>query len=294
MNAPTPAVVAVVVHHEQPERCVETVRRLRGQGVPLQRLVVVDNGTSLRGVPVDAEVVEAGGNLGFGGGANVGLRLLLASDESWEWALVLPHDARPAPGCLPRLLEVTAARPRAGLASAEYGTDEKPVVDPYFGGMTVACERGDGWEPAGFAHGTFLLLRRACIEDVGLFDESYFAYCEEADLAVRAARAGWEVGMVWGAVVSNPHQGTPSPAVDYLMVRNTVALVRRHFGRYRAGIRFVMAPFVGRGSVWYDRRARRLALRDVLLGRLGPPPASLTGARARPPSPTATPARPRA
>lgn len=285
------AVVAVVVHHEQPRRCAATVRRLRDQGVPLARVVVVDNGSSLRrsGVQVDADVIETGANLGFGGGANVALRRLLASGERWEWALVLPHDASPEPGCLRRLLEVASARPRAGLASAEYGTDEKPVVDPYFGAMTVACERGDGWEPAGFAHGTFLLLRRACIEEVGLFDESYFAYCEEADLALRAARAGWEVGIVWGAVVSNPHQGTDSAVVDYLMVRNTVALVRRHFGRYRAGVRFVMAPFSGRASVWYDRRARRLALRDVLLGRLGPPPASLT--RSRPRAPTVTPAR---
>ena len=284
------SVVAVVVHHEQPQRCAETVRRLREQSVPLARVVVVDNGSSLRGTTIDAEVIEAGTNLGFGGGANAGLRYLLDADQEWDWALVLPHDARPAPHCLRRLLDAAAARPHAGLASAEYGMDEKPVVDPYFGAMTVACERGEGWEPSGFAHGTFLLLRRACIEDVGLFDESYFAYCEEADLAVRATRAGWEVGMVWGAVVDNPHQGTASAVVEYLMVRNTVTLVRRHFGRYRAVVRFVMAPFWGRGSVWYDRRARMLALRDVLRGRLGPPPASLT--RRRPPSRTKTRARP--
>jgi N-acetylglucosaminyl-diphospho-decaprenol L-rhamnosyltransferase len=297
VTAAAAGVAAVVVHHEQPGRCADTVRRLQSQGVPLARLVVVDNGSSVgalsalrASLPDGAELVEAGANLGFGGGANVGLRLLLDDGDgrsAWQWALVAPHDAHPDDGCLRALVDAAAARPMAGLASAEYGIDEKPVVDPYFGGMTVAATRGSGWEPAGFAHGTFLLLRRACLDAVGLFDESYFAYCEEADLAIRARAAGWEVGMVWGAVVVNPHQGTPPPVVDYLMTRNTIVLVRRHFGRYRASVRFTMAAVTlvwcwlrpSRRTPWYDARARAMALRDVVRGRLGPPPASVVVAR---------------
>ena len=43
-----------------------------------------------------------------------------------------------------------------------------------------------------------LFARRGALEDVGLFDERYFAYCEEADLGLRAVAAGWEVGLVRG------------------------------------------------------------------------------------------------
>ena len=39
-----------------------------------------------------------------------------------------------------------------------------------------------------------MLARRECLADVGLFDERYFAYCEEAELAIRAKQAGWQVG----------------------------------------------------------------------------------------------------
>src|SRR3546814_11219572 len=81
-----------------------------------------------------------------------------------------------------------------------------------------------------FAHRTLLL-------EVGLFDERYFAYCEEADLALRAKAQGWETGLVRGAIVVNPHMGTPSRTVDYLQLRNTLLLVREHSGRYHATIR---------------------------------------------------------
>ena len=281
-------VTAIVVHREEPERLADTLTLLRSQGVAL-RVIVVDNGSSsatvaaVRGLLAEGDsLVETGANLGFGGGANAGLRRWLASGRG-EWALVLPHDARPATDCLVKLVAAACARPGAGLASAEYGDDELPVVDPYFGGMTISCERGEGWQSTGFAHGTFLLVRRACIEKIGVFDERYFAYCEEADLSIRASRAGWDVGMVWGARVSNPHQSSPVPLVDYLMVRNTIVLVRRHFGRYHGAVRLVMAAGStawcairrSRRPPWFSLRARLLALRDAVVGRLGPPPATL-------------------
>lgn len=277
MTAP---VRAVVVHRNQPERCRETVALLRGQGVAVE-VVIVDNGSDPAARAVidsiaGARVIDAGGNAGFGGGANVGLRDWLADPDGGEWALVLPHDARPEPDCLRTMLDAVAGVATAGLVSAEYGGDEVPVVDPYLGAMTVPATRGTGWQRADFAHGTFLLLRRACIEQVGLFDESYFAYCEEADLAVRARGRGWDAGIVWGAVVHNPHQGSPGPVVDYLMVRNTVRLVRIHFGWHHAMFRLLLAAVgIGRSSPWYDARARALAVRDSLLGRTGPPPDSL-------------------
>ena len=247
------------------------------------RILVVDNGSEPVPVVEGAEVIATGANLGFGPGANVGLRRWLDDPDAGEWALVLPHDALPEPGCVERLVGAAAGRSRAGLASAEFGDAEVPVVDPYFGGITMRAERGDGWQSVDYPHGTMMLLRRACLEEIGLFDESYFAYCEEADLGVRARRAGWEVGMVWGAVVRNPHQSEPSASVDYLMLRNSLFLVRRHFGRYKAFIRFCMAVGTAlwlavrpsRRTPWYSFAARRMALRDFLRGRLGPPPPEL-------------------
>jgi N-acetylglucosaminyl-diphospho-decaprenol L-rhamnosyltransferase len=113
-----------------------------------------------------------------------------------------------------------------------------------------------------------------------MFDERYFAYCEEADLALRAAAAGWETGLVRGAVVVNPDTGTRVAAIDYLQLRNTLLLVREHFGRYKAFIRWCLAVVqLVRGLVqpsnrgpYYVASARAWALVDHVRGRYGPPP----------------------
>ncbi|HUF31935.1 MAG TPA: glycosyltransferase [Acidimicrobiales bacterium] len=282
---------AVIVHRRQPEACVRTGRLLLEEGV--DRLIVVDNGSGpealaavVAGLPA-AEVIDLGANAGFGPGANAGVRRWLDEGPSaGEWVLVCPHDATPEPGCVATLVKAAEARPRAGLACAEYGDHHepkaRPVVDPYLGGILVATDRRPGWEDAGHPHGTMLLARRACLEEVGLFDERYFAYCEEADLGMRAREAGWEVGIVWGAIVRNPTMSSETGVPEYLMLRNTLLLLREHFGVRHAAFLYLIAVLFtvrgvlgGRKTLYWDLRGRLFALRDAPLGRVGPPPAAL-------------------
>jgi len=279
-----PPLTVVLIHWNQPARCVRTAHAFAQQGLPID-LVIVDNGSHpdaiahLQAELPQASLLALGRNTGFGPAANAGLRWWLEHGAG-DWVVVAPHDALPEPECLARLLDAVSGRAGAGLASAEYGEPGKPVVDRYFGGILVDSDRVPGWEAAGHPHGTLMALRRACLEDIGLFDERYFAYCEEADLGERARRAGWEVGVVWGAVVRNPSWDVGGEVADYLMLRNSLLLVRHHFGRYPAFIRLVMA--VGstawqlvvprRRSPVFSAVARGRAIRDFLLGRFGPPP----------------------
>jgi len=257
------------------------------------RIAVVDNGsapaaldTVRAGLPAEVALLEQGANTGFGPGANAGFRWFLARDPA-DWLAVCPHDARPLPGCLARLVAETAARPRAGLASADVGDGLTPIVDRYFGAIPAPARVTDGWEDAGYPHGTLMIARRRCLEDVGLFDERYFAYCEEAELALRAKRAGWQVGVVRGADVRNGYVGSRAAVIDYLQLRNTLLMVREHSGRYHAFIRLTIAlgqlahgavvP-AARGPYWAPG-ARALAIADHLWGRYGPPPPGLFGTR---------------
>lgn len=283
-----PAVDLVIVHRDKPVPLLRTVGRFLDQSV-VPRIVVVDNGSApaaldrvRAGLPAGVALVEAGDNTGFGPGANIGLRWLLAHDPA-PWLAVCPHDADPLPGCLERLVTVAAAQPMAGLASADVGDGLTPVVDRYFGAIPAPATVVDGWEPSGYPHGTLMLARRECLAAVGLFDERYFAYCEEAELAIRAKAAGWQVGVVRGAEVRNTDVGSRAAVVDYLQLRNTLLMVREHSGRYHATIRLAIALWdLAAGSVAPDRRgpywaprARVLALAHHLRGRYGPPPAEL-------------------
>ena len=215
--------------------------------------------------------------------------LFLAHDPA-DWLAVCPHDARPLPGCLARVVAEADAQARAGLASADVGDSLTPVVDRYFGAIPAPATVARGWEPAGYPHGTLMLASRRCLEDIGLFDERYFAYCEEAELAIRAKAAGWQVGVVRGAEVRNMHVGSRAAVVDYLQLRNTLLMVREHSGLYHATIRLLIALWQlasgavvpsRRGPYWAPR-ARVLAIADHLRGRYGPPPAELFGPASEP------------
>ena len=280
----------VIVHWNRADRCVATVARFLAQEVAGGvRVVVVDNGSTPEqvgvlkaGLPDDVPLVALPRNRGFGPGANAGFRHVLDQPEPDDvpWVGLAPQDAEPAPDCLARMLDAVAPRPRAGLASADFGDGATPVVDPYFGGILAPAAVAEGWEPAGHPHGTLMLARRELLEEVGLFDERYFAYCEEADLALRAAAVGWETGLVRGARVRNPDTGTRVAAIDYLQLRNTLLLVREHFGRYKATIRWILGVLQLVGGLvrpstrgpYYVAGARVQALVDHARGRYGPPP----------------------
>ncbi len=247
---------------------------------------MVDNGSAPGEVAIlraaGVRLVELGENRGFGAAANAGIRHWLA-EEAEEWVAVVPHDAEPAPDATARLLAATATEGRVGLVSADVGDQARPVVDPYIGALPGRSLGPTGWEPADYPHGTMLLASRACLEDIGLFDESFFAYGEEADLGLRARRMGWPVGIVRGAMVTNPTMSSATAAVDYLKQRNTLLLIRRHFGWWPATMRVVMAlgqllrgvVFPASRPPWFSPGARRRAMWDGYRGRGGPPPADL-------------------
>ena len=291
----------VIVHWNQVAACVETVDRFLDREVPV-RVTVVDNGSTAEAVELlrdavaarraalgDAavELVEVGANAGFGPGANVGLRRFLADPEDGEWVALAPHDVDPFPGCLGAMLDAAQAEPMAGLMCADVGDGMVPVIDPYFGGMVVPAADplpdAPRWETVDYPHGTLMLLRRGCLDEVGVFDERFFSYCEEADLALRARRAGWRIGLVRGARVQNIHIGSGVTVVDYLQTRNTLLLVQEMSGWYHAFIRccFTLTQVV-RGvrdpstrPPIFDARARLLGIRDFLLRRFGPPAAAV-------------------
>ena len=283
----------VLIHWNQAARCLTAAERYAAQDVAV-RLTVVDNASrpeeiaqlreglaALAGEFDRAPVLlEQTSNLGWGPGLNVGLRRWLDDPDGSEWCGVAPHDALVAEGCLRRILEEGAGRPKAGLISADVGDGMTTVIDRAFGPVIVPAKVTTGWEPMDYPHGTLFLARRACLAEIGLFDERYFAYCEEADLGERARRAGWEVGIVRGADVRNPVTSGRIALVDYLEERNTLLLVRDNFGRWPAFVRLVLGLWmVARG--WrrpdrrrdiFDARARLQAMTDHLRGRYGPPP----------------------
>jgi N-acetylglucosaminyl-diphospho-decaprenol L-rhamnosyltransferase len=277
----------VIVHHDRPQACAATVAafdRLPEVG----SVCVVESSTDganaehLRRLLPDAEIVDGGGNIGFGPGANLGLRRWLDTGTG-DWVGIAPHDAIPAPDAIARIMDAVADRPDAGLACAEFGPDYAllPVVDKVMGGYYRPATRGVGWQDVDYPHGTLLVARRTTLDDIGLFDERYFAYCEEVDLGLRARDRGWSVGLVWGAIVTNGRL-PPQLLADYLQLRNTLLLVHSRFERRDVRARVILAVLAIAARAVRDRRLGILhvrlgarALLDYRRRRFGPPPAAV-------------------
>ena len=284
-----PTVTVVLIHRDRADAIERTVTAFRDQTVAT-RIIVVDNGStattvaSLPDLIGDAELIDAGANLGFGPGGNVGLRRFLV-DGVGEWVAIAPHDALPNPDTLEKMLAEVADRPRVGLMSADVGDGKIPVIDPYLGTIEAEPTVEAGFDAADYPHGTLMMCRRGCLDEVGIFDERYFAYCEESELAIRAARAGWTCGVIRGAMVRNPGMSASIERVAYLQHRNTLLMLREHYGRKNAWFRILVALLLipigtvhppSRGLHW-SPRGRLKGIRDYLLGRFGPPPDDVGG-----------------
>jgi GT2 family glycosyltransferase len=112
-------------------------------------------------------------------------------------------------------------------------------------GMLIAADgsskqRGHGENPAQysteqdslFPSGSAAMYRRTMLEEIGLFDESYFLYCEDTDLGLRGRWAGWECAYVPGAVVEHRYShsaGRASTLKAYLVERNRIFTVFKNF-----------------------------------------------------------------
>jgi GT2 family glycosyltransferase len=101
-------------------------------------------------------------------------------------------------------------------------------------------QRGHGEPPGNFAapgdtlcpSGSAALYRRAMLDEIGLFDEGFFLYCEDTDLGLRGRWAGWECAYVPGAIVEHRYSqsaGRASPLKAYFVERNRLYMVIRTF-----------------------------------------------------------------
>jgi hypothetical protein len=218
----------VTVNYRTPDLAVRALGSLaaeRSMALPLEA-VVVDNASGdgsaarIRAAVQDqgwggwARVLESPRNGGFGAGNNLAIRAALASPRPPATVLLLNPDAALDPGCLQSLLAFLDAHPKAGMVgpATEVRRGVPHSTAFHFPGFLNSLDEGlhfgplsrvlARWRlafpPAGSPHqadwlsGGCVLIRRELLEEVGLFDEGYFLYFEEVDLAWRAARAGWE------------------------------------------------------------------------------------------------------
>ncbi|MCB0217921.1 MAG: glycosyltransferase family 2 protein [Caldilineae bacterium] len=208
--------------------------------------------------------------------------------------LLVNDDARFEPGAVAALVEALLASPRAAAASPKLCYADRPGILNGSGGQVLpargwAALRGAGEADRGqyddllwadYPSGAACLLRPAALDAVGLFDEAYYLYYEDADWGLRARAAGWATRYAPRGRVQ--HVGSAGTAGDparrrYYNVRNRLRFARRHaapLGRLRAWLETLrLAAVQPLRWLWPERRrdaeAVMLGIADHLRRRYG-------------------------
>jgi GT2 family glycosyltransferase len=232
--------------------CLESLRHLH---YTAHRVVVVDNGSSddslggLRraGALSAAEVIDAGSNLGYAGGNNLGIRYAL--DHGADFVLVLNNDTTVDPMLLDELIAAAERNPAAGcfgpwifymheperlwFTQTAWAPADSAFTAP--GKGRLASELPQESTPTEYACGAALFFRAGVARQIGLFDERFFLVYEDADWCARARRAGFECvtvpsARVWHKIGTS-FGSEASPLRTYFSIRNKLLWAEKNLSR---------------------------------------------------------------
>jgi hypothetical protein len=296
-NQTTPVVVVLLNWRRAHDTmtCLDSLAALAG---PKPAVIVCDNDSrdgsvaSLKAYadnsPLNIRILETGGNRGFAGGVNVGLRAALA-DPDMQYVWILNNDTQVHPAALNALLEKTAVEPEIGICGSTLLYLDAPekiqavgglynswlgTTRHYLGHETYSAERCRAFDETtlDYVVGAAMFVPRTVLETVGLMDEHYFLYYEEIDWAcqMRYKRPDLHLAYAPDSIVyhaegastgSNDRNGKRyAYASDFYMLTSRLKCTRKNFPErlwsVRLSMLLVMLNRMRRGN-W---AAARLAL----------------------------------
>lgn len=233
--------------HQDTLVCVES---LIAAGIPVERIIVVDNGSTDGSARVlrdrfgaSLPLIESRENLGFARGNNLGLGYAL--DHGAHWILLLNNDTHVAATFLSELTRAVQSGEQFAIYSPLILYHDSPNRIWYLGDrlvpgllFTYSLYRHQNdrpeWPallPVDFVTGCSMLVKRQVFENVGLFDPTLFMYGEDVDFCWRARQAGFRLAAVprakmWHKVSTSSNRDRPMSR--YQRMRNQNRFYRVH------------------------------------------------------------------
>ena len=185
-------------------------------------------------------IIELPENIGYTGGNNVGLRAARG-----RYLALLNDDTRLHSDWLKNMVESLEKQADYGMAACKILSYYHPEIidnvghifcrDGTFRGRgRLEEDRGqyDREEEVLSPSGCAFLVRREALDEVGLLDDDFFIYGEDADLSLRIRLAGWKVVYVPSSIVYHKYSATTgaySPFKAFLVERNRIWLTVKNF-----------------------------------------------------------------
>lgn len=221
-----PAATAIVVNWNGARVVIEALESLLRQDLDGLEVVVVDNASEdgsdaaiERRFGPRVRLLRSPRNVGWGAGNNVAIRA-----SSAPHVIVLNNDAVAQPGFARELVATASTDPRVGLVAAKVLDHQRPSIIDTVGHSLYpdGLNRGrgrleqdlgqyDAEREALFPSGAAALYRRSMLDEIGLFDERFFLYGDDAELGLRARLAGWRCAFNPRAVALHRYSHSAGP-----------------------------------------------------------------------------------
>jgi GT2 family glycosyltransferase len=256
-----PLVYIILVTWNGKEVTLDCLASLRNIDYRNTIVVLVDNASSdgtaeaVRERFPQTVILENDTNLRFAGGNNVGIRYAL--DAGAQHILLLNNDTIVDRDFLSRMVERVTANPSTGVVVPKIYYHDAPTRIWFAGGEISfwtgtmrhrgirEIDRGQ-YERActtDYATGCCMLVPAEVVRKVGMLDDSYFIYTEDADWSLRIRRSGYMIRYEPGAKVWHRLSVSAGGHLSWFKMKNKFLSNMRFFARYASWYHWLVFPW---------------------------------------------------
>lgn len=261
-GTPLSTIAVILVNWNGRDVTLECLRSLRNVTTPGLHIIVVDNGSddgsveAIRNEFPAVEILPQRENLRFAGGNNVGIRRAL--DEGASFIVLLNNDTTVDPDFARVLSSRLHSDPGCGMAAPKIYYYDAPDKIWFAGGEisfwtgtmkhTGIREKDDSRfneaRTIDYASGCCMMVRSEVIAKVGMLDEAYFIYGEDADWCMRIRNAGYTIWYEPAAKVWHKLSVSAGGHLSTFKLKNKYFGSLRFFARYAKWYHWLTWPWL--------------------------------------------------
>jgi len=247
-----PKISVIIVNYNGQDFLADCLESVLKSDYPNYEVILVDNNSSDNSVNIiknkfqQVKIIINKKNFGFARANNIGIQ-----QANGDAFLLLNNDTVVSPQLVRQLADELFNSSKVGVVGPKiyfYGTD---II--WFAGGQIDWQNFESWHigrnkqekdlkndilrEVDFITGCTLMIKKEVIQQVGLLDENFFAYYEDADLCMRVKKAGFKVvyvpfGGVWH-IKSATARRYVSLRLKYNLWRNKFIFYWRYAPQYR-------------------------------------------------------------
>jgi GT2 family glycosyltransferase len=278
-----PEVSIVIVNWNGKQYLKDCLRTVFNQKYPDYEMIFVDNASIDGSVEYvkekfpKAKIIINKENLGFAEGNNIGIRA-----SKGKYVVALNNDTTVEPHWLEELIKAAERDEKIGICASKILWMDKPNII-YSTGFILkyGCVIGDRghleedrnqYEKLQEVFGACAcsaLYRKDMLNEIGCFDETYFAYHEDSDLSWRAHNAGWKAVYVPTSICYHKSWGTKKdPSILLTAKRNAIRTICKNSSNPSLLIIFALREsfWLIKSSLEYITRRNEIGYKSYLYG----------------------------